>query len=54
MKTLIIRPGNIYGEFDKFDLQKSHVIPALIKKFDDAKKKLKFGVMAQILKILYI
>jgi len=30
-------PTNLYGPNDNYDLQKSHVIPALIKKFYDAK-----------------
>jgi GDP-L-fucose synthase len=29
-------PGNIYGEFDNFDLEKAHVIPALVRKFVEA------------------
>jgi GDP-L-fucose synthase len=29
-------PVNLYGEYDHFDLVNSHVIPALIRKFDDA------------------
>jgi len=32
MNTLIIRPGNLYGPHDKFDWEKSKVIPALIRK----------------------
>ena len=32
-----IMPTNLYGENDKYDLNKSHVIPALIKKFHFAK-----------------
>lgn len=32
-------PTNIYGENDNFDLQSSHVIPALIRKIHDAKIK---------------
>jgi len=28
-------PANMYGEYDNFDLYSSHVIPALIKKFED-------------------
>lgn len=32
MNVVVVRPGNAYGEYDKFDLEKSHVIPALIKK----------------------
>ncbi len=31
-------PSNIYGEYDNFNLEKSHVIPALIRKFFFAKK----------------
>ncbi len=30
-------PANLYGPYDNFDLQNSHVIPALIRKFHDAK-----------------
>lgn len=32
MKIGILRPTNIYGPFDKFDDEKSHVLPALIKR----------------------
>ena len=32
MKTIIVRPGNLYGPYDKFDLEKSKVIPALIRR----------------------
>ena len=31
-------PTNMYGPGDNFDLESSHVLPALIRKFDDAKK----------------
>lgn len=37
--TLI--PANLYGVGDKFDLKRSHVIPALIRKFHTAKIKKK-------------
>src|SRR5512133_271787 len=30
-------PTNLYGPFDNFDLNASHVLPALIRKFHDAK-----------------
>ncbi len=30
--TIVIRPGNIYGPFDDFNWESSHVIPALIRK----------------------
>ena len=32
-KILIVRPANLYGPMDKFDDEKSKVIPSLIKKF---------------------
>lgn len=32
MTTIIVRPGNIYGPYDDFDWENSHVIPALIRK----------------------
>lgn len=37
-KYLAAMPTNLYGVNDNFDLNNSHVIPALIRKFDDAKK----------------
>jgi GDP-L-fucose synthase len=30
-------PTNLYGPFDNFDLKNSHVLPALIRKFHEAK-----------------
>jgi GDP-L-fucose synthase len=33
-----VMPTNLYGENDNFDLESSHVLPAMIRKFDDAKK----------------
>ncbi len=32
MKTIVLRPGNLYGPYDKFDWEKSKVIPALIRR----------------------
>lgn len=32
MKIAIVRPTNAYGPYDNFDLESSHVIPALIRK----------------------
>jgi GDP-L-fucose synthase len=37
-RWISLMPTNIYGPFDNFDLNHSHVIPALIRKFMDAKK----------------
>jgi GDP-L-fucose synthase len=33
-----LQPANLYGKGDNFNLKSSHVIPALVKKFYDAKK----------------
>lgn len=37
IQTLLPIPGNMYGEFDNYNLESSHVIPALIRKFYEAK-----------------
>lgn len=34
-----LMPTNLYGENDNFDLQSSHVLPALIRKFHEAKEQ---------------
>lgn len=36
-KWISVMPTNIYGPRDNFDLNSSHVLPALIRKFHDAK-----------------
>lgn len=33
---IVTIPGNIYGEYDNFDLAAAHVIPALVRKFVEA------------------
>lgn len=38
MQTLSVMPSNLYGPNDNFDLEKSHVLPALIRKFHEAKE----------------
>lgn len=38
-KFLCTMPTNLYGPGDNFDLQTSHVLPALIRKFHEAKTK---------------
>ncbi len=32
MKTVVVRPGNIYGPYDDFEWETSHVLPALMRK----------------------
>ena len=36
--AISLMPTNLYGPGDNFDLQSSHVLPALIRKFHDARK----------------
>lgn len=36
-KFISCMPTNLYGPYDNFDLKKSHVLPALIRKFSEAK-----------------
>jgi GDP-L-fucose synthase len=33
-----VMPTNLYGPGDNYDLETSHVLPAMIRKFDDAKR----------------
>lgn len=37
--AISVMPTNLYGPGDNFDLQKSHVLPALIRKFHEAKMR---------------
>lgn len=37
-KYISVMPTNMYGPHDNFDLKTSHVLPALIRKFHDAKE----------------
>ena len=36
LKWISVMPTNLYGPNDNFDLNSSHVLPAMIRKFDDA------------------
>ena len=37
--AISVMPTNLYGPGDNFDLEKSHVLPALIRKFHEAKQR---------------
>ena len=39
LDTIYLLPANLYGPFDNFDLQSSHVIPAIVRKCVDAVQK---------------
>jgi len=36
--AIVVMPTNLYGPQDNFDLQNSHVLPALLRKFHEAKQ----------------
>jgi GDP-L-fucose synthase len=38
-KAISLMPTNLYGQGDNFDLQNSHVLPALIRRFHEAKTR---------------
>ncbi len=40
-----VMPTNLYGPNDNYDLEKSHVLPALMRKFIEAKRENKPGVV---------
>lgn len=39
MNAIVLLPANLYGPADNFDPASSHVVPALIKKIDEAKRR---------------
>lgn len=43
--TICAMPTNLYGPGDNFDLQTSHVLPALVRKFHEAKQEARSAVV---------
>lgn len=41
MQTVVVRPANIYGPYDDFDWETSHVVPSLIRKVVERQKPIK-------------
>ncbi len=37
--SIVLIPGNVYGEWDNFNLEEAHVIPALVRKYIEAKER---------------
>ncbi|MFQ5879135.1 MAG: GDP-L-fucose synthase family protein [Dehalococcoidia bacterium] len=37
--AVVLVPGNMYGSYDNFNLEEAHVIPALVRRFHEAKEK---------------
>ncbi|MCR9135646.1 MAG: NAD-dependent epimerase/dehydratase family protein [Alphaproteobacteria bacterium] len=38
LNTTVLIPGNLYGEFDNFRIGESHVVPAMIRRYFEAKR----------------
>ena len=36
--SVVLVPGNVYGEHDNFDLRAGHVVPAMVRKFVEARE----------------
>jgi GDP-L-fucose synthase len=36
--SVVLIPGNVYGEWDNFNLEQAHVIPAMIRKYVEARE----------------
>lgn len=55
MKTVVIRPGNVYGPFDNFNLSTSHVMSATIRKVIERKNPTEvWGIGNDIRDFIYI
>ena len=52
-KYLAAMPNNLYGTNDNFDLEKSHVLPALIRKFHEAKVACAENVISASLTVIW-
>ncbi|MBL8178558.1 MAG: NAD-dependent epimerase/dehydratase family protein [Bryobacterales bacterium] len=46
LRSVVIIPGNMYGEYDNFREKESHVVPALVRRYYEAKLAGKASVMA--------
>ena len=55
MKVVVLRPSNVYGPYDKFDLERSHVTAALIRKVVERQNPLEvWGTGEDVRDLLYI
>jgi len=39
LDSVVVVPGNMYGEYDNYNLEESHVIPAMVRKFYEAERR---------------
>ena len=48
MTTIVLRPTTIYGEYETFDVERSHVLPALVKRIVDRERPVQIWGNAQV------
>ena len=55
MTTVVVRPANIYGPYDDFNLETSHVVPALVRKVVERHKPIEvWGDGKEIKDLIYV
>lgn len=55
MEVIIIRPSNVYGPYSGFDLQRAHVLPALIRKFVEKQNPIEvWGISDVVRDFIYV
>lgn len=55
MPTIVIRPSNVYGPYDKFDFERSHVTAALIRKVVERQEPLEvWGTGEDVRDLIYV
>jgi GDP-L-fucose synthase len=55
MEVVIVRPSNVYGPYSSFDLEYSHVLPALIRKFTEGRSPVEvWGTKDVVRDFIYI
>lgn len=55
MTTIVLRPANIYGPFDDFDWETSHVVPALVRKVVERHRPIEvWGNGKEIKDLIYV
>ncbi|GJL59368.1 MAG: GDP-L-fucose synthase [Nitrospirales bacterium] len=55
MKTVVVRPSNVYGPYDKFDFERSHVTAALLRKVVERQNPLEvWGTGEDVRDLIYV
>lgn len=55
MTAVIVRPSNVYGPYDKFDQERAHVLPALIRRVEEGESPLAvWGAGTEVRDFIYV